>query len=88
MNVRSIEAAVIHTIANSMMLDVRTISPESKLFDDLGLDSLDRIELCMSLEDEFAIQIPNNEIEKVITIQGIVNLVEQLVSELSGVEHG
>ena len=80
MNVRSIEAAVIHTIANSMMLDVSKIKPESKLFDDLDLDSLDRVEMCMSLEDEFAIQIPDKEAEETYTVQDVINLVGQLVA--------
>lgn len=80
MNVRSIEAAVIHTIANSMMLDVRIINPENKLFGDLDLDSLDRVELCMSLEDEFAIQIPDEEAEEASTVQDVINLVGQLVA--------
>ena len=80
MNVCSIEAAVIHTIANSMMLDVSKIKPESKLFDDLDLDSLDHVEMCMSLEDEFAIQIPDKEAEKAFTVQDVINLVRQLVA--------
>lgn len=80
MNVRSIEAAVIRTIANSMMLDVRIINPENKLFGDLDLDSLDRVELCMSLEDEFAIQIPDEEAEEASTVQDVINLVGQLVA--------
>ena len=80
MNVRSIEAAVIHTIANSMMLDVSKIKPESKLLDDLDLDSLDRVEMCMSLEDEFAIQIPDKEAEETYTVQDVINLVGQLVA--------
>ena len=80
MNVRSIEAAVIHTIANSMMLDVRIINPENKLFSDLDLDSLDRVELCMSLEDEFAIQIHDEEAEEASTVQDVINLVGQLVA--------
>lgn len=80
MNVRSIEAAVVMTIAIRMMLDVHNIKPESKLVEDLDLDSLDRVELCMSLEDEFAIQIPDEEAEKASTVQDVINLVGQLVA--------
>ena len=83
MNVRSIEAVATHTIADIMMLDVRNIKPESKLVEDLDLDSLDRVELRMSLEDEFAIQIPDEEAEEASTVQDVINLVGQLVAAKS-----
>lgn len=80
MNVRTIETAVMMTIANSLIIDIQNIKPESKLVDDLGADSLDRVGFCISLEDEFAIQISDEDAEKATTIQDIINLVGQLVT--------
>ena len=49
------------------------IEPESKFVDDLGFDSLDMIEFVMKLEDEFDIEIPDEDAEKVRTIQHAID---------------
>ena len=50
--------------------------PNSNFVDDLGADSLDAIEITMALEEEFSIEIPNDEIEKIKTVQDAILLVE------------
>ena len=52
--------------------DLETIKPETTFIDDLGADSLDIVELIMALEEEFDIEIPDNDAEKVVTVGDVV----------------
>ena len=52
------------------------IKPESKLIDDLGADSLTAVEIVMELEKKLGIEIDDSKIEKIVTIQDIINIVE------------
>ena len=54
------------------------ITMESSLIDDLGADSLDAVELCMTLEEEFDITIPEDKIADLKTVKDIVDYVESL----------
>jgi acyl carrier protein len=56
--------------------DINKIKPESKLIDDLGADSLTAVEIVMELEKKLGIEIDDSEIEKIVTIQDIINIVE------------
>ena len=56
-----------------------TLFPEEKLEDDLGCDSLDLIEIIMSVENEFCIRIKDEEAEKVVTMQDAYNLLADLL---------
>ena len=51
---------------------------ESKIIEDLGADSLDVVELVMALEEKFEVEIPNNDAEKLITINDVVSYIEKL----------
>jgi len=50
---------------------------ESNFVDDLGMDSLDTIELVMDLETEFGIDIPDDDSEKMITVKDVVDYIEK-----------
>ena len=52
------------------------VKPESKFADDLGADSLDVVELVMALEEKFDIEIPDDEAEKIQTVQDVINYIE------------
>ena len=56
--------------------DVDKIKPEAKLIDDLGADSLTAVEIVMELEKKLGIEIDDSKIEKIVTIQDIINIVE------------
>ena len=56
--------------------DVEKIKPESKLIDDLGADSLTAVEIVMELEKELGVDIDDSEVEKIVTVQDIINIVE------------
>ncbi len=57
-------------------LEEDRVTMESNLIGDLGADSLDVIDLAMSIEDEFDIEVPDDEIEKIKTVGDIVRFVE------------
>ena len=56
-----------------------TITPETNIADDLGADSLDVVDLLMSIEDEFEIEIPDDEVENIRTVGELVKYIEDHV---------
>jgi acyl carrier protein len=64
-------------IARQLDVDADSITMESKLVDDLKADSLDVVELIMDLEQEFDIEIPDEELPKVRTVGDIVEYLEK-----------
>lgn len=54
-----------------------TITTATKFAEDLGADSLDVVELAMAMEEEFSIALDDSEIEKLVTVEDVVNLVTQ-----------
>ncbi len=57
-------------------VDEDDIKPESKFIDDLGADSLDLVELIMSLEDKFNIEISDEEAEKIVTVKDAMDYID------------
>ena len=57
------------------------ITPEMKFVDDLGADSLDTVELVMALEDEFEIDIPDEEAEKISSVGQAVEHISAAISD-------
>jgi len=53
------------------------ISPESSFIEDLGADSLDLVELIMSMEDEFGLEISDEDAESIITVQDAINFISE-----------
>ena len=64
-------------IAKQLDIDAGTINMESKLVDDLKADSLDIVELIMDLEQEFGIEIPDEDLPKVQTVADIVGFLDK-----------
>lgn len=63
-------------IAEQLGIDAEEIKAESNLQDDLNADSLDLFELVVSLEEEYGIEIPSGDLEKVETVNDIVEYLE------------
>ena len=63
-------------LADQLEFDEDKITMESSLVDDLGADSLDVVDLIMSLEEEFDIEIPDEEIEEIKTVGDLVRYIE------------
>jgi acyl carrier protein len=57
--------------------DLDTIAMETTFIDDLGADSLDVVELIMALEEEFDMEIPESEAEKIISVGDVVEYIEK-----------
>lgn len=65
-------------IAEQLDIDEDKITLESDVIDDLGADSLDMVDLVMTFEDEFDIEIPDEQVENVKTVGDIVKYLEEI----------
>lgn len=72
----NIEAKVKKVIAEKLGVDEATIKNDASFSEDLGADSLDNVELIMALEEEFNCQIPDEEAEKLTTVQQAIDYVK------------
>jgi len=55
------------------------IKPEASFIDDLGADSLDTVELIMALEEEFDLEIPDEDTEKLTTVKAVIDYIEEKI---------
>ncbi|MBO6070539.1 MAG: acyl carrier protein [Succinivibrionaceae bacterium] len=62
-------------VAEQLDRDIESVTIESSFVDDLGADSLDAVELIMRLEEEFGIDIPDDDAEKITTVQAAVDYI-------------
>lgn len=72
----SIEERVAKIVAEQLGTDADQVKPESSFVDDLGADSLDTVELVMALEEEFDLEIPDDEAEKIATVKDAVDFIK------------
>jgi len=73
----SIEDKVKRMLAERLDIDVADIKPESRFVNDLGADSLDIVELLMKLEDEFDLEISDDEAEQITTVKDAVTYITE-----------
>ncbi len=71
----SIESKVKNIIADKLGVDLDEIIPEASFADDLGADSLDLVELIMSIEEEFDVEISDEDAEKMIRVSDAMNYI-------------
>lgn len=67
---------VIELIVEQLDADVENISNDDSFMDDLGADSLDTVELIMAFEEEFDIEIPDEDAEKIRTVGDVIEYLE------------
>ena len=72
----NIEERVKSIVVKQLGVKEEEIKNESKFIDDLGADSLDTVELVMGLEEEFDTEIPDEEAEKIATVQDAISYIE------------
>mgnify|MGYP003478485070 FL=1 len=68
-------------IVEVLNVDENEVTMESTFIDDLGADSLDVFQIIMGIEEEFDIEIPNEEAEKIVTVGDAVKQIKKAVSE-------
>lgn len=68
-------------ISESLSTDINEIKEDSKFVDDLGADSLDIVELVMSMENKFDIEIPNEDAQKIKTVGEAIDYISNRVSK-------
>src|SRR4030066_984650 len=73
----SVEQKVKDIIIEQLGGDPEQVTPEASFVDDLGADSLDTVELVMALEEEFNLEIPDEEAEKITTVGDAVTYIER-----------
>ena len=64
-------------IAEVLNVDENEITMETTFTDDLGADSLDLFEMVMALEEEFGIEIPSEDLEKIVTVNDIIGYLKE-----------
>ncbi len=71
------ESKVKQIIAEKLGVSEDSVNPQASFVDDLGADSLDQVELIMALEDEFDMEIPDEEAEKLRTVKDALDYIDQ-----------
>ena len=66
---------VVEIVVDKLGVEVSKVTPEAKFIDDLGADSLDTVELIMQFEEEFEIEIPDEEAENIQTVKNAVDYI-------------
>jgi acyl carrier protein len=72
----NIEERVAKIVAEQLGVSESEIRPEASFVEDLGADSLDTVELVMALEEEFDTEIPDEEAEKITTVQAAIDYIK------------
>jgi acyl carrier protein len=73
----SVEERVKKIIVEQLGVNADEVAPESVFVDDLGADSLDTVELVMAFEEEFDLEIPDDDAEKITTVGDAVKYIEE-----------
>ena len=73
----TIEKKVKDMIVDSLGIDPEKICKDSSFVDDLGADSLDTVELVMAFEEEFGVEIPDEDAESLVTVGDAINYLEK-----------
>jgi len=71
-----IEKKVIEIITEQLAVEASKVTPEAKFTDDLGADSLDLVELVMAFEEEFSIDIPDDDSANLVTVQDALDYIK------------
>ena len=77
MNPDAIFEKVKEVIVDQLGVEDESVTAETSFIDDLGADSLDIVELIMALEEEFDLQIPDSEAEKIATVGDVIEYIKK-----------
>ncbi|MGD0625201.1 MAG: acyl carrier protein [Thermodesulfobacteriota bacterium] len=76
---KSVEKRVFEIIIEQLGVGEEEVTMEASFIDDLGADSLDLVELIMAMEEEFSLEISDEDAEKIQTVQDVVNYISEHV---------
>ncbi len=74
----AVEEKMVDIIVEQLSVDKNKVVAGASFVDDLGADSLDLVELIMAMEEEFDVEIPDEEAEKIATVQDAIDFVNKL----------
>jgi acyl carrier protein len=77
MSEKSVEQKVKEIIVEQLSVNAEQVTPEAKFIEDLGADSLDVVELVMAFEEEFGVEVPDEEAEKLLTVSDVIKYIEE-----------
>lgn len=77
----SVEERVKEIIVEQLGVEVSQVTERAKFIEDLGADSLDTVELVMALEEEFSIEIPDEDAEKITSVGDAINYINNHTKE-------
>jgi acyl carrier protein len=77
----NLKEKLIEMVAQNLGIDQMDIQMESNFLNDLGADSLDTVELVLELEDEFGIDIPDDQAEKLLTVGDVYSYLDNVVDD-------
>jgi acyl carrier protein len=72
-----VEERVTQIIVDQLGVESSEVVPEASFLDDLGADSLDRVELIMAFEENFDMEIPDHDAEKIVTVQDAIAYIQK-----------
>ena len=76
----SLEIKVRNIVAEQLGVDLAEVTPDARILDDLGADSLDVVEMVMSIEEAFDIEVPDQDVEELRTIADVERYVTRAVA--------
>lgn len=80
---KTVEQRVIDVVARQLGINDEAVTAEKHIFDDMGADSLDAIEMVMELEEEFDIELTDESVEQAKTVQAVADLIKRELGVLA-----
>jgi acyl carrier protein len=77
----SLETKVRNILAEQLGVDLGEVTPDARILDDLGADSLDVVEMVMSIEEAFDIEVPDEDVEELRTVADVERYVTRAMGE-------
>ncbi len=74
----AVEEKMVEIIEEQLSVDKEKVLPGASFVDDLGADSLDLVELIMAMEEEFDVEIPDEDAEKIATVQNAIDYINNI----------
>ncbi|NJK92182.1 MAG: acyl carrier protein [Blastochloris sp.] len=74
---KTVEEKVKDIIVEQLSVNAEQVTPEAKFIEDLGADSLDVVELVMAFEEQFGVEVPDEDAEKLMSVGDVIKYIEE-----------